>query len=175
MDFNFPEAQQIKYDDEIFLTVNNYVVMGSQDLSTGNGRSDFINGLLLNAIGLVEYKWLGQNGMYDLPYVGNNGLSRYCLGVNASDPNFSQKCQIPPTDRVGTFKLDIPSEEIVKLGIMNNSGKIDSNSNIKFSWISIGDNDNGDCETSPYGLDVDVEYVQLESSEVSEPEIATTE
>lgn len=165
MKFIFPQQQAMKYDDEIFLTVNNYVVMASQDVSVNNGNQAFVNGLFVNSLGLVEYKWLGLNGLYDLPYIGGNRLPRYCLGIDQADPNIADKCHIPPTDEIGTFKLDIPSDEIIKLGILSKEGEIKANSEIKFGFISIGDNDRGDCETSPYQFDIEVKYIQLPSEE----------
>lgn len=159
MKFKFPEAISMKYDDEIFLNVNDYVLMASQNVSTENNVDGFENGLKFTEDGLLKYKWLGENSLYNLPYIGNGNLPRYCLGVDLNDPLVLEKCNIPVTETVGTFKLDIPSEEIIKLGIANEFGTIESNTKLKFNYISTGDNDNGDCERSSLSFDITVNYI----------------
>ena len=60
---------------------------------------------------------------------------------------------------VNLFKLDIPTEEIIKLGIASNKKNVETNTKIKFNFISTGDNDNGDCERSAYSFKVTVKYL----------------
>ncbi|MBT4792501.1 MAG: hypothetical protein HON90_13095, partial [Halobacteriovoraceae bacterium] len=140
------------YDDEVILTFDNYVVMSSQNYATNSGHDSFaINGLRVTETGLVEYNWLGSNGLYGLPYISNLN-SRYCLGLNPSMPEYNQKCHIPETDTQGQISLDIPSEEIIKLGIASQSP------NITMGFITTGDNDNGDCEHSAYSFNLNIQY-----------------
>ncbi len=157
MDFNFPE-QDMQYDDEIFLLVNNYVVMSSQNYSQSDKHP---NGFLQNAIGLQEYDWSGRNGLFGLIYEWNR-TDQYCLGIEPSDPEFAQKCSIPPTETYGQMKLEIPKEEIVKLGLLSeNIVSENLETNIDFSFITTGDNDNGDCEHAAYSFEVNVKHVNI--------------
>jgi len=158
MKFQFPN-QKMLYDDEILLTVNNYVVMSSQNYSTQSGNAKYANGLKINADGLMEYNWMGDNGLYNL-YYGTSVTPKYCLGLTNQDANYHERCSIPKTETRGEIKLDIPANEMIKVGL---GAEIGSNSNkkqISFGFITTGDNDNGDCEHAAYGFDVDIKYLE---------------
>ncbi len=161
LNFNFP-LQAMKYDDEIFLTVNNYVIMSSQNYSAASGAADYANGFKTNALGLMEYKWLAPNGLYNLRY-GQQITPKYCLGVNPLDPLYNDKCSLPPTDTLGQIKLDIPSTEIIKLALAKPLGEESTQATIDFGFITTGDNDNGDCEHSAYSFEVSVQYIDKAS------------
>lgn len=155
--FNFPE-QTMQYDDEIFLLLNNYVLMSSQNYSVNSGSPYYMtNGLKVNDLGLQEYNWMGgANALYGLHY-GNSVTPRYCLGIDQNDPLYNQKCALPPTETLGQIKLDIPSEEIVKVGFA--SSELAELQDINFGFVSTGDNDNGDCEHSAFSFDITVKYL----------------
>lgn len=154
MEFNFPN-QEMKYDDEIFLLLNDYVVISSQNYSQSDKHP---NGLLTNEWGLQEFNWLGDNALYNLFYDWNY-TSRYCLGVPANDPDFEQKCAIPRTESVGEMRLEIPKEEIIKIGVLSHGYETDDQSKeFNFSFITTGDNDNGDCEHAAYSFEVELKY-----------------
>lgn len=157
IDFIFPEST-MQYDDEIFLTLNNYVVMSSQNYSTGSGSIHYTNGLKINENGLMVYNWIGDNSLYNLHY-GQAVTPKYCLGVDPSDPQYDIKCNIPPTEVNGQFKLEIPSSEIIKVGLSGQGQDISSKTEVNFGFISTGDNDNGDCEHSEYNFNVLVKYI----------------
>lgn len=158
IDFNFPE-QVMEYDDEIFLTMNNYVLMSSTNYSTQSGSLDYINGLIINPSGLMEYKWMGENGLYNL-YYNQDVTPKYCLGVSPLDPLYNDKCEIPATETFGQLKLDIPSTEIIKIGVSSMANQNIPQSQIQFGFITTGDNDDGDCEHSAYSFDVTVTYLE---------------
>lgn len=149
-EFNFPE-QSMKYDDEIFLTMNNNILIASTDFSAQTGDDRLVNGLATNDLGLVQWNWMGDNGLYNLAYVNT---PKYCLGLSPSDPEYDQKCNIPETDTLGQMKLDLPANEAIKLNMKNNTDQI------QFGFITTGDNDNGDCEHSAYSFEVRVKYIQ---------------
>lgn len=149
--FNFPE-QSMKYDDEIFLTMNKNILIASQNYSTQVNAAPFKNnGLAVNDLGLMQWKWMGPNGLFNLPY---EKPGKYCLGLSPNDPEYNNKCNIPATDTLGKMKLDLPSNEAIKLNMSNNSDQIE------FGFITTGDNDNGDCEHSAYSFEVVMKYVQ---------------
>jgi hypothetical protein len=157
IDFIFPETT-MQYDDEILLTVNNFVVMSSQNYSEASGSDHYSKGLRINEDGLMVYNWIGENSLYNLHY-GQAVTPKYCLGVEPSDPDYNLKCNIPPTETNGQFKLDIPNNEIIKIGLSGSSLEQASKTEIDFGFISTGDNDNGDCEHSEYNFNVSVKYM----------------
>jgi hypothetical protein len=162
LDFNFPN-QAMQYDDEIILTVNNYVVMASTDYSTSSGSSLYAAGLKVNEHGLVQYNWFGTNSLYNL-YYAHAVTPKYCLGLTSSDPGYNEMCNIPSTEQLGQIKLDIPAKEIIKLGISDDQGSVSPQTEIDFGFITTGDDDNGDCEHSAYGFQVTVKYMESEVS-----------
>jgi hypothetical protein len=154
MNFNFPN-QQMKYDDEIFLLLNDYVIISSQNYSESSKHP---NGFITNEWGLQEFNWLGDNALYGLFY-DINFTPKYCLGVSPDDPEYSSKCAIPQTDTVGEMKLSIPNEEIIKISVLSQSaGTEEANKEFNFSFVTTGDNDNGDCEHAAYSFDVELKY-----------------
>lgn len=96
LSFNFPD-QTMQYDDEIILLLNNYVVMSSQNYAE-NTQGYAQVGFKVNDLGFQEYKWQGDNSLYNLFYA-YNVTPKYCLGLDSSDPLYNQKCFIPPTCR----------------------------------------------------------------------------
>jgi hypothetical protein len=156
VDFNFP-AQSMQYDDEIFLLLNNFVLMSSTNYAKNSGSTHYLNGLNVDSRGLQTYKWLGDSSLYNL-YYSHAVTPRYCLGVAQLD--YVQSCALPATEQFGQIKLNIPQENIVQLGIVSellnqSSGQ---QTNLNFGFVSIGDNDNGDCEHSAFSFDIEVKY-----------------
>lgn len=156
MEFNFPN-QQMQYDDEIMLLLNDYVIISSQNYSESEKHP---NGLYVNEWGLQEYVWYApQNALYNLHYSWGY-TDQYCLGVDNEDPTFDEKCRIPKTETVGEMKLDIPNEEIIKIGVLSLDPDPEANQYFNFSFITTGDNDNGDCEHAAYSFEVELKYIQ---------------
>jgi hypothetical protein len=156
MNFDFPN-QMMEYDDEIFLLMNDYVLMSSQNYS--EATTAYSTGLKVNDLGFQEYKWMGENGLYDLFY-GWDVTPKYCLGVDSDDPDIGTKCNIPRTETVGEMKLDIPKDQIVKLGILSrNFTNPDLATEFDFGFVTTGDNDAGDCEHAAYSFNVTVQYI----------------
>ena len=157
MDFNFP-TQTMQYDDEIFLTLNEYVLMSSTNYSDQSEDSRYENGLKTNSIGFQTYKWIGDNSLYNL-YYSHQVTPKYCMGLNTESTNYHQKCDIPPTEQEGQMKLDIPNHYIVNLGLASQLNyPLEPSPLFKFGFITIGDNDNGDCEHSAYSFTVTIKY-----------------
>lgn len=160
MDFDFPTLT-MKYDDEILLLLNNYVMFMSTDYSTRSSYEQYQEqGLKVNSQGLVEFKWLdrenSQNDLYNLKY-GHNKAPRYCQGVPSDIDNYEQLCMIPPTQKEGQFKLDIPKSDIIKMGALKFDSTMPAHQ-LDFNFVSIGDNDDGDCEHDEFYFDVRLIY-----------------
>lgn len=158
MDFNFP-TQVMEYDDEIFLLLNEYVLMSSTNYSDQSGDSRYDEGLKTNSLGYQTYRWLGDNSLYNLFY-SQNVTPKYCLGLSMqTTSNYNEKCDIPPTETQGQMKLDIPPAEIVKLGLVSQLNYPQANTPyFKYGFVTTGDNDAGDCEHSAYSFGVTIRY-----------------
>ena len=163
IEFDFP-TQSMKYDDEIFLLLNNYILLMSTDYSELSEDEDYQNeGLRVNSQGLVEFNWLNKPDsdydLYNLKY-GHNEAPRFCQGVIIDDsngPNTDNRCKIPPTETTGDMKLDVPKDDIIKMGALN-LGKDNSDGDLSFSFVTIGDDNSGDCEHSDYYFNVTLIY-----------------
>ncbi|MBD65834.1 MAG: hypothetical protein CME62_11545 [Halobacteriovoraceae bacterium] len=161
MKFEF-EEQSMQYDDEIFLTLNDYVLMMSTDYSENSPSKLYRHrGLKVNDYGLTEYKWLGKNSLYNLDY--NRYLTpHYCLGTGLN----KKKCHVPKTQEKGRIKLDIPDLEIVKIGLLNEKeARSTHDTHLKFGFVATGDDDTNaegdiDCRHSDFGFKVIVQYVE---------------
>ena len=94
IEFDFP-TQSMKYDDEILLLLNNYVLFMSTDYSTDSSYSQYQSeGLRINSQGLVEFKWLDEsnsaNDLYNLDY-GHNKAPKFCQGIDSNQSNYDEK------------------------------------------------------------------------------------
>lgn len=155
IDFDFPE-QDMEYDDEIFLLLNNYVMLMSTDYSKNSSFRDYRdNGLAVNSQGLTVFNWYGDNDLYNLKY-GRNKAPTYCQGVSQADPLYSQKCRVPKTESRGKIKLDIPKADIIRMGSLKME---ESFPGMRFSFVSTGDNDDNDCEHSEYSFAISAQFV----------------
>lgn len=129
--FSF-EQQQFLYDDHFLVTFNNAVIASSYDFS----------GQLSRGYDLLRYNWSRLAGMYwDFDKEGV-----YCA------PN--SQCSWPDTDKAGVINMSYPALVFQKL-MAEDLNRIEHS--IKF--ISIGDNDDMDCEHSEVNFTLDVEYV----------------
>ena len=162
MDFDFP-TQTMKYDDEIFLTLGGKVLFASQDYSVTSGEAKFDEGLMVNSLGLIEYKWDGDNGIANLFYDWAV-TPRYCLGVDPAD--MDTKCVIPATERTGQFSLEIDKEKIIQIGQLNglvfdeeDESILNTLEPLKIGFITTGDNDRYDCEHTDFDFDVKIKYI----------------
>lgn len=165
--FDFPMTQMV-YDDEIYLTLNDYMLAMSVDVSQEAMYDGYsVDGLMANSEGFYKYQWHDTpdaNGMYNLPMTFTP--DRYCLGVAKNDPDFNTKCVIPPTQTVGQMKLDIPDESIIAVGALTDyidpkdPNMVGQPTQLNFGFISTGDNDIAiDCSHSEVQFTVTVKYV----------------
>ena len=160
LDFDFP-TQAMQYDDEIFLLMNDYVIMSSTNYSTQSGSAYYTNGLAVDSHGLQKFKWSGgDNSLYGLFY-GQDITPKYCLGLDSSMPNYDSLCEIPGTTLLGQIKLEIPKEKIIELSTVSGllEGTQYNRSTLNFGFVTTGDNDNGDCEHSAFSFGVAIKYI----------------
>ena len=162
--FDAPK-QNMKFDDEILLTLNQFVIAASQDYSSQSrdltGKLVYPKGMAIDADGLVSYKWLPPQGLQNLTYF-NSKLHKYCIGLDPKGANFETLCQIPKTDTNGSMQLSVPQEAFLKLAIKAGL-VIDKQLQIapkaRLGFITTGDNDDSDCRHLDFKMTVTFQYI----------------
>lgn len=124
--------QEFLYDDHFLLTFNDSVIASSYDFSNQ----------LESKHGLLQYNWSKIAGMY---------WDKDFEGVFCAPTGF---CSWPETDTPGKINMNYSSELFKRLMAVDLSR---TNHSLKF--ISIGDNDDKDCEHSDVSFDLTVKYV----------------
>jgi len=162
--FDAPK-QNMKFDDEIVLTLNQYVIASSQDYSvTSRDKKDVLvypNGFMVDNDGLVSYKWLAPNGLRDQKYY-NSKLSKYCIGLDPKSATFDALCSIPKTDTNGSMQLSVPQDAFLKLaakaGLVFDK-QIQTEPKARLGFITTGDNDDSDCRHLDFQMSVTIQYI----------------
>jgi hypothetical protein len=142
-------AQQMFYDDEIFMTFNDAILAASQSYETAFVKKD----------GLMMYDWTKVVGKK----YAQGQFPQYCAGADKGQG----ECFIPPTETNGIMKVNF-SDTLVQ-GIAASTGikLADSDkptavnkSSFKFSFVTLGDNDSPiDCKHSKFEFKVTAKYV----------------
>lgn len=139
MEFDFAEQNSFKYDDHIFLTLNNRILMTT--------AADVFDREYLDSdsSGFI-YNWSKLVGK--VQDVG--GTNVYCNGVTQESD-----CELPPTNSTtgGKFSINIPKSTIQE--IMVNTGKTTH----ELKLITTGDNDpDSDCGHDGVSVRVTITY-----------------
>lgn len=129
--FNFIK-QQFLYDDHFLLTFNDAIIASSYNFDS----------VLAMKYNLLRYDWTKIAGMY----WAKNKEGKFCVAGGA--------CSWPVTDTPGTISLEYSS--LVFQKIMSEDL---TRSDHVLKFVSIGDNDEQDCEHSDVRFSVDVEFV----------------
>ncbi|MFW7379280.1 MAG: hypothetical protein ACOH5I_10765 [Oligoflexus sp.] len=137
MNIKSPDTTSLHYDDFLFLTLENYVIFGT-------------NQLITNYLDRDENLYLWQFDKIKGQPIRNFEASRFCLAAN-------NRCQLPPHDQTGPVALDINTEESAPLALKVAEGS----QKINFSLVATGDNDDRDCYHTALNLEVAIEYLTL--------------
>jgi len=159
--FNFPTTTMV-YDDEIFLLLNGLVLTSSQSY---HNAQIFPDNHLDMFQEFVAYKWEKYRGAYYDQFFS----PQYCLGGAAST------CVIPPSEQVGTMRLQIDAALVKKLAVLSGlafdcdikaaygdalpQGISDAPMN-SLGFVTTGDDDPSDCKHTAFNFDVTLKYVQ---------------
>ncbi len=136
--FTFSQ-QDFLYDDHFLLLFNDTVIASSYDFSYRLEKGNF---------GLLKYDWGRMAGMDWL----KNKEQIFCPDI----PGGQSMCSFPGHDQQGVIDLNYePSfiQAIMSQGVPSNHS---------FTMVSIGDNDEEDCEHSDVEFDVSVNYVVVQ-------------
>jgi hypothetical protein len=136
LEFEF-EQQKFHYDDLFLLTFNDSVLASAYDLE----------GTMKKLNGIYQYNW---SDMVGDPWI-NAKEEVYCYGRQQGLTN----CSFPGHDLPGQISLDI-SPELIQSIMGVNFGK----KKHFFKIVTIGDNDDFDCEHDPLSFSVKIQYVQ---------------
>jgi hypothetical protein len=166
MNFEFPK-QDMLYDDEIFLLYNNTVLTSSINYNQYFGEKN----------GLSFYDWSKIRGV---KYSARERNS-FCLGRDTE----LGLCSMPYTETAGSMVLSFHDELIYKISAATNI-KLDALSTfsltagheryegqesavpgdftdkergIGFTFVTLGDNDNSDCQHKPFEFTVNLKYI----------------
>jgi len=134
-DFNFVR-QDFLYDDHFILLFNHAIIASSYDFRGTFQQKKF---------GLLHYDWLDMAGMY----WDDNKETIFCPKIDGASSN----CKFPGHDERGSIELSYDSKFIQSLM----SSGLPENHNFKL--VTIGDNDNEDCEHSNMRFNVTVKYI----------------
>ena len=144
MVFSF-DKQQFLYDDHFLMTFDDSLLASSYDFRD----------ILEPKNGLLTYDWsriAGQLWDEDKSHM-KEGI--FCAAVKDKDnQEFAGTCAWPQTDVAGTVEMNFPKEVFYSVMAQNST-----RTKHEFKFVSIGDNDNLDCEHSNIQFQVLVEYV----------------
>lgn len=134
------DQQNFRYDDNIILTLNNYLLTAT---------SDFQN-YLQNTNGYYSYDWSRIKGKNAKANTSDSAPEKqYCAGKDQG----LAACSFPLTDTNGSVKLQF-SERVIQ-----NILGMTSASDINLTMITIGDNDaSSDCHHNTMRFNVKVDY-----------------
>ena len=136
--------QSLKFDDEIFLTFNNIILLSSYNY---NNRFSVVSGAAETPA--YQYSWQKLIGGFNPGQQHADG--GYCLG----EGQLGSSCNIPVTQTVGNFALELGQRESAFLGLSAASSK-----QAKVGFIVTGDNDSSDCKHSKISVDVHLTSAQ---------------
>lgn len=131
MKFNFAK-QQFLYDDHFLMTFNSAVIASSYNFDK----------VLTTENNLLRYDWSKMAGMY----WDSSKEGKYCATGGI--------CNWPVTDTPGNIEINYDASVFQKIM----SEDINRNEH-SLKFISIGDNDELDCEHSDIRFSIDVEFV----------------
>ncbi len=153
LDFDFSpsneQGQQMYYDDEIFLNMNNVILAASQSYESVFAKKD----------GFLFYDWKNLVGKR----YGSRQFKPYCAGGQRG----KGKCFIPPTETSGKMRVDFSDEIVQAIVIASTSNQPKSDRRVLavqdpfvFSFVTVGDNDSPiDCKHSRFEVDVKARFI----------------
>jgi len=129
-------GSSFRYDDNFYLNLNGKVLATNK-----------VSVLNVTENDSLAYNWSALKGRRDVNRLSADEL--YCRGGVAG-----QTCNIPLTDRDGSFSLSINESSIAP--VLNRG----FNKSMNFSMVVIGDNDNSDCQHTGLSLKLNVKGVR---------------
>jgi hypothetical protein len=142
------QTQQIKFDDEIFLTFNDIILLSSYNYN--NRFQSYANSEDADAF---LFDWPRLIGGFNPGPA--SPVNEYCLGQGQP----GAFCTIPQTQSTGAFQLQLSDRESALLGYSANV-----NSQAKVGFVITGDDDSSDCKHSRISLDVEITTVPAQGN-----------
>ena len=139
------------YDDEIYLTLEDHVLVSSDTINRMAPMSETDN----DTQGIGPYLF-DFNKLSGVNYDREVRDDKYCLGQERSTgSNPNPNCTFPKTQQSGVFNIEIPEEEFTQVSAdVANAGELD------ISLIVTGDdNFKIDCQHSGIEMQWDIKYV----------------
>ncbi len=133
------EREEFKYDDHIYLTLNNSVLFSSYP----NHMED----LTIEGSKVPQFNW---EKLKNTKFT-NNDYERFCLGSD-----MGSYCHFPQTQRTGEMKIKIIDEVIQEVVALN----IDRDTHILIVIVT-GDNDASDCKHSEINVQLEIKVPKM--------------
>jgi len=127
----------MRYDDEMFFSVNDKLLLATKDYSDIFPKTDFFQ----------SFSW---DKLVNQTYDSAASRDVFCAGA---DEGISS-CGVPPTETQGNIEMNFSEEMNVKL-----STALRADQDLTFEWITTGDNDNTDCRHTQIDLGLELRYV----------------
>ncbi|MFK7826770.1 MAG: hypothetical protein AB8G05_21690 [Oligoflexales bacterium] len=125
------KTTDLHYDDFFVLTIEDNILVSTNETLTPGPRRDARNKI---------HKW-DFEAIKGQPWGDDR---KYCFGGNSS-------CKIPSHDRQGAVAIDIPKNDFLSLAV-----ELFELKQIEMKMVTLGDNDEGDCEHSRLELDLEM-------------------
>jgi hypothetical protein len=133
------QDQKFRYDDHFLIAFDKRVIAASYDFGQ----------ILDEGLGLLVYDW---NKMKGANWGGNNNPleTTFCAGMTEG----LSSCSWPKTEQLGTFQLHFDDSLIHRLAALT-----PGISTHEFRFVTMGDNDESDCQHLDVNFKVHVSYV----------------
>lgn len=127
----------MRYDDEMFFSVNNKLLLSTKDYTDIFPKTDFF----------VAFNWENlKNKLYD----SLDSRKVFCAGAAEG----ISSCKVPPTETAGNIEMTFSDEMNATL-----SKALRADQKLTFEWVTTGDDDNSDCRHTEIKLDLGLRYV----------------
>ena len=127
----------MRYDDEMFFSVNEKLLLATKDYSDIFPKTDFFR----------SFSWESlKNQVYD----SLDSRKVFCAGAAEG----ISSCKVPPTETLGNIEMKF-SEEMNK----TLSKALQNQNKLTFEWVTSGDDDNSDCRHTEINLSLGLRYV----------------
>lgn len=127
----------MRYDDEMFFSVNNKLLLATKDYSEIFPKTDFF----------LSFSW---DNLVNKTYDSLDERKVFCAGAEEG----ISSCVVPATETQGNIEMKFSEQMNAQL-----SQALRADKDLTFEWITTGDNDNSDCRHTEIDLGLELRYV----------------
>ena len=150
IEFEFA-TQAMRYDDNFFFLINNYIVAANEDYWQTNYMQSQAVSIGGRSIDLTKFEW---DKIVSKPNYARANLPAgkdFCLGAAEG----LSQCNWPETETLGSISMSVDKDITTALALAGNSRSV------KFDFITTGDDDTAiDCQHEPLSFKVKIRYLE---------------